>query len=231
MGTTLDDTVPRTGNSLKIKGRKIKVQGLDTYLLPERAAYLPEHNLLIIADWYLGKGRVTTASENKENLLSHELNKLQDLLKAYNIEKVLFLGNLFHDPKWAEYEPFQAFIAGFSNVEFIWVASNDAADQYETLSDNKYKLQIREQYVVDKVFFFSQEQDNFAQEGFQVVASQSPGYIIQGKAGQNYRMPCFLHEEDMLVLPAFGQFTDMNLIEKVKGTKIYAILANYVMAI
>ena len=79
------------------KGKQVALQGIGITLLPEKAAWLPASQTLLVADWHLGKAR----HFRKEGIYmppagtGKELDTLQLLMELYRPGTVIFLGDLF----------------------------------------------------------------------------------------------------------------------------------------
>lgn len=68
-------------------------------LLPDRAAWLPEHHTLLVADVHLGKPASFRAAgvPVPESVTGRDLERLSGLLRAAGANRLLVLGDLVHD--------------------------------------------------------------------------------------------------------------------------------------
>ena len=58
-----------------------------------------------------------------------------------------------------------------------------------------------------------------------------PGVMIRSKGRQSFRLPCFYHHRQMLILPAFGQLTGLHLLKKATGATFYAVFGDEVISL
>jgi metallophosphoesterase superfamily enzyme len=56
-----------------------------------------------------------------------------------------------------------------------------------------------------------------------------PGYLVKTKSRQHYRLPCFYHHRQLLLIPAFGHLTGLHLLEKKSGSRIFPVLPEQVI--
>src|SRR5690554_1308699 len=98
----------------------ITVRDTSIQLLSERAIYLPNHQMLVLADLHLGKlvhfrrkGLFVPKSEVNEDLIL-----LESLIKEHQPKEVVFLGDLFHSETNSDYQDFAKSISRFPEVQF-----------------------------------------------------------------------------------------------------------------
>jgi metallophosphoesterase superfamily enzyme len=58
-----------------------------------------------------------------------------------------------------------------------------------------------------------------------------PGVRLRDFDGSGVTVPCFVVESDLLVLPAFGQFTGLQRVQPRPGRRLYAAAAGRVVRI
>ncbi|MEO6541295.1 MAG: metallophosphoesterase, partial [Ferruginibacter sp.] len=56
-----------------------------------------------------------------------------------------------------------------------------------------------------------------------------PAVTLFGNARQSLKFPCFYFTKTYGVLPAFGRFTGVHAIQRVKGDKVFALVENKVL--
>src|SRR5690606_28429558 len=95
-------------------------------LLPQKAAFLPENRLLVVADIHLGK-----ASHFRKAgimipspILSADLQRMDELITALNPATVVFLGDLFHSSFNNEWLELKGFLLRYPAVHFILTKGN-----------------------------------------------------------------------------------------------------------
>lgn len=208
---------------------QIEIAGTTILLLPQKAMFLPEHSILIIADLHLGKAQhfrksgifMPAGSTAKDYLV------LNALIKQYNPQQVWFLGDLFHSIHNSEWLQFEAFVLTYPNINFTLIKGN-----HDIIKEEYYdKLGI---IVVPHVLpldelLFSHEPIPHVEEGkINIAGHIHPGCVIHGKGRQSYRLPCFHFKGQNFLLPAFGYLTGLSVMED-KNATVFAVLPEQVV--
>ena len=229
----------------------IRFQEEELILSAQRVLYYPAEKTLVVSDVHLGKaghfrryGIPIPTEVNQDNL-----SRLSQVIAQFNPERVLFLGDLFHSETNSEWDDFKRWRLQYSTLEMTLILGNHelySAQKYEELG-----LQVLPFLDSKHIRFLHDNQDNYAglkgsqrttdslsygqektpQELEQhkavpikgwVSGHLHPGIKIQGKGRQRIILPCFVQQENELVLPAFGTFTGLHLITN-KQAHIIAI--------
>ncbi|MEL7339591.1 MAG: phosphoesterase, partial [Bacteroidota bacterium] len=96
-------------------------------LLPERAIYLPDHKALLLADLHLGKSGhfqrhgIPVSGE----VHFRDLDILGTLLERHFVERLIFLGDLFHSDYNHEWEIFADFLVEFDCRKELVIGNHD----------------------------------------------------------------------------------------------------------
>ncbi|WP_118952033.1 ligase-associated DNA damage response endonuclease PdeM [Taibaiella helva] len=194
-------------------------------LLPQRAIYLLQHSLLVIADLHLGKGMhfrkagifIPPGSAEKDYTVLHEL------MLRYRPRKVWFLGDLFHSVHNSDWLLLQAFILAYPDVHFVLIRGNHdilAPEHYTALSIDV----VPERLVLGDLVFSHEPLEHIASGKVNVAGHIHPGCLLRGLGRQSLRLPCFYLYEQILLLPAFGALTGLYLMEMTKRASIFAVL-------
>ncbi|MVZ66934.1 ligase-associated DNA damage response endonuclease PdeM [Sphingobacterium sp. DK4209] len=210
--------------------KKVVLCGLDCFLLPQKALYIPKHQLLVISDWHLGK----LMHFRKEGIfvpapaVSEELSRLDLLLAELAVEQVLFLGDLFHSKLNSEWEEFCQYTHSKPHIQFTLTNGN-----HDILSDahwGRSALRIVDHVLLEEGLLFSHEPlaglDNHI---INVVGHIHPGCQVFLSGRQTFRLPCFHFENRVLTLPAFGKYTGLHILRKTPQNRVYAIVDQSVM--
>lgn len=67
--------------------------------------------------------------------------------------------------------------------------------------------------------------------GYALAGHVHPGVRLHGRAGDRLRLPCFVHGPSRLVLPAFGAFTGLHLLQPAAGERRYAVCEGRIAAV
>ncbi len=209
--------------------RTIDLSGFQLELLPERAVFRPETSSLYIADTHFGKagtfrkaGLPVPGGHN-----ATDYARLDSLIDARNPAQLIFLGDLFHSEMNAEWDAFLNWRARHASLPMMLIAGN-----HDILSRQDY----------DSAGLQS-EPEGFDHHGlhlFHHPASKSqkpertapslcghvhPGVLLTGPGRQRERLPCFWVSEanQQLMLPAFGSFTGLGLVQPTRTDRIFVI--------
>jgi uncharacterized protein len=199
-------------------------------LLPEKAMFLPEHSILVIADLHLGK----TMHFRKAGLFlppasgEKDYEVLHHLIERYEPREVWFLGDLFHSDHNVEWQQFEAFVRSCSDTtRFVLIQGN-----HDILPAAYYdRLQIE---VITPVLewgdlVFSHEPlETVAAGKINIAGHIHPGCAIRGLGRQSMRLPCFYRNGSLLLLPAFGTLTGLKMMEPLKEADVFAIAPDHI---
>lgn len=199
-------------------------------LLPDKAIYLPDYRTLLLADLHLGKvnhfrrsGIPVPTQTNDKNI-----DRLIALLQEQELERVIFLGDLFHSHYNAEWEVFGQVLKSFPTIKFELVIGNhDIMSEYQYL---KHEIEIIKDPLPLGPFILSHEPLEVF-EGYNLAGHIHPAVKLRGKARQAMRLPCFFFGEQQGLLPAFGEFTGAHTLKPKKSDQIFVILDNQVLSV
>lgn len=213
--------------------KQLNIGGIDMQLLPEKALFIPEYELLCIADWHLGKA----AHFRKSGIalpqphLEKEFDAVQRMIRHYLVRKVVFLGDLFHSKKNNDWELFRSFLHRNRNVHFILTQGNHDIIDTQDYGDIGIEL-VPELHLGNKIVCTHQPPDNRSADGMlNIVGHVHPGCTISTGARQRYRVPCFYVENSSFVLPSFGSLTGLHLVRPSAYVRVFPILGDEVMEI
>lgn len=209
----------------------ISVKGEDLLLLPTKAIYILRSKVLVVADLHLGKSR-----HFRKNGLAvpagsgmATIHALESLIVQYRPHYVLFLGDLFHSEINEDWYQFHNFILGIKSTDFILIRGN-----HDLFPDSFYERSGLA--VVEKLelHHFLMTHEPVEQPGglkYNLCGHLHPGFVVRGKGKQFLRLPCFAFDESTGFLPAFGKFTGLAVIEKLKGKRIFITSGSEVMEV
>lgn len=205
--------------------KKVLLHGLELYMLPQRALYIPHYSMLVISDWHIGK----LGHFRKEGIfvppmqLTDEFRRLDFLIADYNIKTVVFLGDLFHSTWNSEWEHLVQFMQERQEIHFMLTKGNHDLLAKEMLENSP--LEVKEYLHLEEGIVLSHEPlVHLESYIYNIVGHIHPGYQIHGKGRQRYTFPCFVLENSVLTLPAFGKWTGLFLIDKKQENQLFIIL-------
>ncbi|MCP9199444.1 ligase-associated DNA damage response endonuclease PdeM [Gramella sp. GC03-9] len=206
----------------------IKIKGEHFVLHPTGAAYWVEQEVLLIADVHLGKvshfrkhGSAVPVEAIKINF-----NKMDLLLKEFDPEHVVFLGDLFHSSINMEWDLFSNWVNGINNQIHLIAGNHDIISPllYEDLG-----ISVHEQVKAGEFLLTHHPQGEI--QDFNICGHIHPGYKMKGPGKQLLKLSCFFLSEDQLILPAFGEFTGNYFLDPGEKEQVFAITGKEVILV
>jgi len=183
---------------------EIAFAGVPLVLDARGAAYLPRADTLIVSDLHLEKGSFYAARgvpipvcDTRETL-----RRLTDLVAAYQPDRLVCLGDSFHDGGAGArlmHENRAALTTLAQGVaDWVWVSGNHDPKAPDAMAGRAAKR-------LDLAGLSLSHQPVDA-PGAQIIGHYHPKLKFR-LSGHKITGPCFLAGDDMLILPAFGAFT------------------------
>lgn len=201
-------------------------------LLPQKVAFLPKHQTLVVADIHLGK----VSHFRKEGIMiplptgSPDLSCLGTLFDALCPTTVIFLGDLFHSSLNDEWNEMKAFLLRFPDIRFVLTKGNHDILPSSIMEESPIK--VVQAYKIGKHLIFTHAPLGAVEEGqLNIVGHIHPGVLIKAKGRQRYRLPCFYYQGQCLILPAFGQLTGLHILKKTPDARIFPVLMDEVIVL
>lgn len=211
----------------------IPVAGELLTLLPEKAAYLAERQLLLIADAHLGKalsfrrlGVPVPQGSTADNLAT-----LSGLVTRWNVRRIVFLGDLLHSAH-AQSASTQAAVARWREAHRELDLTLVRGNHDDRAGDPPAALGIE---VVDEPLRLGPwtlcHHPQVQPEGYVLAGHLHPCVTVHGRARERLRLPCFWFGERVGVLPAFGAFTGMHPITAQPHDRVYGLTGDGVVEV
>ncbi len=190
--------------------------------------YWFEQKTLLVADVHLGKsahfrknGSAIPSFTDVENYKSLDL-----LLRMYEVDELIFLGDLFHSVYNSSWDAFSDWIKRQSCTFRLVVGNHDviAPVHFEKLGIKTHqKLEINP---------FSFTHHPVTQpELFNFCGHLHPGYQLRGDGKQLLKLPCFYKQKNQLILPAFGKFTGHFYVKPEPGEQVFVVAEDEVLEV
>ena len=206
----------------------LNILGQDFKLLPEKAIFWEQQKTLLIADTHFGK--VTHFRKSgiaiPEGAAFKNLSRLQELITKQSPEKVIFLGDLFHSELNTEWLAFKEVIRKFPEVNFQLITGNHDILHEQSYTNSHFT--IFSEPLEMGPFLLSHEPMEH-RELYNLCGHIHPGVRMVGGGRQSLRLPCFYFGEKGGILPAFGEFTGLYLLQPKKDDSIFIIVENQVI--
>ncbi len=194
-------------------------------LLPQRAAYLPEHRSLLVADAHIGKAQsfrrlgVPVPSGTTQDALA----RLDLALASTGAQHIVFLGDLLHSAQ-ARSEPIWAAVAAWRaarpTLHLTLVRGNH--DQHAGDPPPAWGVAcVNGPWPLGGLLLDHHPEP--AAGAYVLAGHVHPAAVLGGTGPGRLRLPCFHFGPDVGVLPAFGDFTGMHVLPRGPQDRVYVV--------
>jgi DNA ligase-associated metallophosphoesterase len=204
---------------------QIEVAGAALRLLPQRAAFLPEAGLLLVADLHLGKAQSfrRLGVPVPRGTTAESLARLDAALAATGATGIAFLGDLIHSARSsspATWDAVAAWRTRHPGLALTLVRGNH--DRHAGDPPPEWGIACVEEPHRVGPFALAHHPEPVA--GAYVLAGHlHPAVWLGGRAHDALRLPCFHFGPAVGVLPAFGAFTGAQVLRRAPGDRVYAV--------
>ena len=207
---------------------KIQINNQNFILHPSGAIFWEEKRMLLISDVHLGK----VAHFRKhgmaipERAILENFTKLNLVLELFNVDKVVFLGDLFHSTINKEWIFFSEWVKIISQ-KVILIEGN-----HDIISKEKYSdlnIEVLNELKIDDFLLTHHptERESF----YNFCGHIHPGIKLKGVGRQFLNLPCFFRKPNQLIFPAFGTFTGKFTLVPTENDSVYAIAKDEVFEV
>ena len=205
--------------------------GKNFILSSDRALFWVEQNLLIVADPHFGKAQ--TFREKgiavPRGTTANDLNRLSALIKQFQPDSLLILGDLIHD-RIVHSVKFSRMIDQWrrqhNGVHIILINGNHDLGAGDPPVEFKID-QVADELLIDPFLFTHQPKSDSPCYG--IAGHLHPAVTITGKGRMKETLPCFCFGQRMALMPAFGGFTGNQVIRPAIDDRVYVIAGNEVI--
>ena len=209
---------------------EIEIMGQHFQLLAQKAILWKDKKTLLASDLHLGK--VTHFRKAGIAVPSvayvNNFTRLDELMKENDIERIFFLGDLFHNRYNEEWAHFTAWRARYSSVEIIVVPGNHDILPYTLFEDAD--MSVHDDFREGNFLFTHHPATKIPADTFVFSGHIHPVHILRSPVKQNLRLPCFVFDEWQAILPSFGVFTGGFEMRAAGNRKIFIIAGNKIFA-
>ncbi len=198
-------------------------------LLPARAMWWGAESALVVADVHLGKAASFRASgvPVPEQATAHDLERLSALVKASRCERLVVLGDLVHDAHARNplvLKAFRAWREMHADIELLLVEGNHDR-KVAALADDFGIRVVAPGAAFGGLTLLHEPGGSWPTPT--LCGHLHPGYRVRASRSRRgppgVRAACFWRSGDSVVLPAFGSFTGLKMIEPVAGDEVFLV--------
>lgn len=208
--------------------QNISINNQNFKLHPSGAIFWSEKQLLLIADVHLGKVAHFRkhGSAVPQQVITKNFEQLDRVLSEFDATEICFLGDLFHSHINTEWILFEQWVRS-KKVSLSLVTGNH--DIINPLRFKELDFELYSERMIDTFLLTHEPEDRAGY--FNFCGHIHPGVILQGSGKQHLRLPCFFKQPLQLILPAFGSFTGLYILEPSKEDAVFVIGDGEVIAI
>lgn len=186
----------------------LDVVGEQLWLLPSGAVWWPASHTLFAADLHLGKGAAFRAQGQPvpRGSSANTLGRLRAELVAQDAQRLVVLGDFWHGPAGVTAALLNEVAALVQDFDTLLVLGNH--DRFAHRGDAA-RLPLRAELgpLALGGLWAAHEPAAAEAPGFTLAGHVHPAVWLGSRAGDQLRRPCFVHQRQGLVLPAFGSLT------------------------
>jgi len=199
-----------------------------------KAVYWHNRKTLLIADLHLGKATHFRKAglAVPSGVIQQNWQNLQGLFNHYQPERVLFLGDLFHSNYNHEWEAFSHIIQSYPKVTFELVTGNHDVLGIDDYHNSNIVVHLHQLQEPPFLFSHHPQPDNvLTDQLYNLCGHIHPGVRLRGAARQSLKLACFLFGQRQGVLPAFGGFTGLYVMQPKATDKVFVVAKNQVLLV
>jgi DNA ligase-associated metallophosphoesterase len=202
-------------------------------LLPQRAAYLPEHSTLLVADAHIGKAQSfrRLGVPVPGGTTGETLARLSSAVACTGALHVVFLGDLLHSAHsksaatWAEVA---AWRRAHAHLALTLVRGNHDKPAGDPPAEWAVRC-VNGPLPLGGLRLAHHPEP--VPDAYVLAGHVHPAAVVGGRRPGHLRLPCFHFGPQVAVLPAFGAFTGMHVMPRGPADRVYVIADDGVIAL
>jgi uncharacterized protein len=221
----------------QLKTRMIEFAGHSFELHPYRALVWPARRTLVVADLHFGKASHFRAAgvPVPVGTTSHDLLRLSMLIGMTGATRLLILGDLLHGKDSRADSTCRAVAEwrkGHEKLAITLVRGNHDRAAGDPPRDWRFDVVPAGPFVEDGIAFQHEPPTVMTWRTPPTVCGHvHPAARIEDFDGSAAGVACFVVEDRMMILPAFGRFTGTAKVERTETRRLYAVAADRVVKV
>ncbi len=201
------------------------------WLLPQKMVFWEHTKTLLVSDLHFGKDdsirRAGSYLPPVDNDASFHL--LSQTIHALQAERLIMLGDLFHDSASQSDRVLQSmrkWRMQHEKISMLLIRGNH--DLKSGDPPEMFGLQVVDEPYEEEGIYFT-HQPLHSETHFTFCGHIHPGVVLSGKGRQYLKVPCFFTEKNCMILPAFGALTGTVALKPGRKSKVYVVTGTSVV--
>ncbi len=214
-------------------GIRIRIKNQNLRLLPQKVMYWEDEKLLVVSDFHLGK---LTSSRREgvqvpANGIEKNFNALSHLISEFNVERIVFTGELFYGRENVEWKIFSEWRGAYSSIEMDMVMEKNDPQLKSIFRSMSIAVNDKELLIPPFTFCHNPPQE-ISFEKYFICGNTHPVFSVSGLASDNVKLPCFYFSRMHAILPGFGYSNgSSHEIKRRTGDQVYLVMDNSVVEV
>lgn len=211
----------------------IEILGQTLELLPERAVFWRDRQTLLIADPHFGKaaafraGGIPVPTGTTQQILL----RMTRVIEKCEPTRIVFLGDFLHAKTGRAPQTLQSFAEWkqqHARIELVLVRGNH--DRSAGDPPGEFGIRCCNAPMLEAPFALVHHPGD-VKGHYSLAGHIHPGALMSGGGRHYERLPCFWFGKNCAVLPAFGEFTGLFLVEPKVGDRVFVAVDDAVIAV
>ncbi|MVZ67438.1 hypothetical protein GQF61_16405 [Sphingobacterium sp. DK4209] len=137
---------------------------------------------------------------------------------------------LFHSTWNSEWDEFVVYLQQFKDISFILTKGNHDILPKAVLTLSPLQV-VDYLQLGDRLILSHEVIPDIPRHTMNIVGHLHPGVQIQRRGRQLFRLPCFVLQDNVFLLPAFGRWTGLHILKNTAYNQVFAIVGNGVIEV
>ena len=212
-----------------------QIAGQSFHLLPNKTIFWPSQQAILLADTHFGKA-ATFRNEGipvPAGTTDVMLRKISDTIEQTQATSLYFLGDFCHS--FSRYQKdfvseLLAWRKAYQHIDMTLIMGNHDLGQ-RTLFHQLEMTVVEEPLLVDGIGLCHYPETVVPRGIFKLAGHVHPSVNLAGGGESLTKIPCFVFNETVGVLPAFGEFTGTHRIKPEPSDQVFAVADDQVFSL